>query len=632
MESATTTVAAVDLISGLHDDVLLRILSFLPAASDVARTSVLSRRWRHLWSNTVALRFAIGSEPKTYRYTQADRDEARRLIAVVNNALEQRAAGGPDMEDLEVSFVYSSEDNTYIDGPYIGYSYRHYHAADITSSHVATWLQFAMCHVTRRFTLAVPTVPKRRQHYAMMAADAEEEEDHNNDDDDDNDDDIEAEEEEEEKQEGDDEAVDDTVNEEEEEWKPMPEYEYETKEEEERVLSAELPFSAKIKEMSLTLGKAILTVPATHAGAFRSLTYIHISHARLDAGADHSNRLDHLLSSSCSPNLKKLQLKYIEGISELHLDATGTLEELLILGLRDLWSLDVDAQGLCVLGVKECFGISSVRISAPRLEVLACEQMGHADKLRFDGASSVRCIEELHLSSHRLRHCENEDDYYYDNSAAVWFLQHCVVVDRLMVNVTWPWWCSQKKLHVEETDLEDNTLHIPQLPNVRNLKIEVYGWLTEHNIEATVSKLIAKCTEIEDLCIDLNASRQVCSDQNCICNHPTGSEVQNISLGNLRTIQIHDFVPFDNPLRLVHLLLTSTPVLERMTLELNTICYDSREVIQFHIPCYGGCWEPKDWQSDHELATTWATKYEWTRAGKEGEVGGTRDLDGLCIH
>ncbi|KAL6643641.1 hypothetical protein ACP70R_018407 [Stipagrostis hirtigluma subsp. patula] len=570
--------ASVDLISGLHDDLLLRILSFLPAASDVARTSVLSRRWRHLWPNAVTLRFTIGSEPKTYRYTQSDRDEAGRLIATVNKALAIRlAAGGPDVEDLEVSFVYSSEDNTYIDDQYIGYSYQHYHAADITSAHVATWLQFAMCHI-----------------------DAEEEAD--------------------EKQEGDDESIDDTVNEEEEEeeWKPVPEYEYMNKEEEERVLSVELPCSAKIKELSLTLGKAILTVPAAHASVFHSLTYILISHARLDAGADQSFRLGHLLSLSCSPHLKRLELKYIEGIPELHLDAAYTLEELLILGLDDLWSLDVDGQGLRMLSVKECFGISSARISAPLLEVLACEQMGRADRLRFDVTSSVRRIEGLHIPSHQLRYYETEDDD--DNSAAVWFLQHCDIVDRLMVEVTWPRWWFQKKIHVEETDFEDNMLHIPQLPNISSLKIKVDGWTNGHTIGATVSKLIAKCTEIEDLCIDIEPSSEECSDQNCICNHPKGWELQNISLGNLRNIQIQNFLPFDNPIRLVQLLLTSTPALEKMTLELNTICYDSREVIRFHIPCYEGCWEPKDWQSDRELATTWATKYEWKRACKEGEV------------
>ena len=50
MTNATlaAAVSGVDLISDLEDDLLLRILSFLPAASEVARTSVLSRRWRHL--------------------------------------------------------------------------------------------------------------------------------------------------------------------------------------------------------------------------------------------------------------------------------------------------------------------------------------------------------------------------------------------------------------------------------------------------------------------------------------------------------------------------------------------------------------------------------------------------------
>ncbi|GJN06887.1 hypothetical protein PR202_ga24660 [Eleusine coracana subsp. coracana] len=45
-----------DRISGLHDDLLFRVISFLPA-HEAVRTCVLSRRWREVWKSTCILRF-----------------------------------------------------------------------------------------------------------------------------------------------------------------------------------------------------------------------------------------------------------------------------------------------------------------------------------------------------------------------------------------------------------------------------------------------------------------------------------------------------------------------------------------------------------------------------------------------
>jgi len=47
----------MDRLSALPDDVLNHIVSFLPS-DDAVRTSVLARRWRHLWRSTRALRLA----------------------------------------------------------------------------------------------------------------------------------------------------------------------------------------------------------------------------------------------------------------------------------------------------------------------------------------------------------------------------------------------------------------------------------------------------------------------------------------------------------------------------------------------------------------------------------------------
>uniref|UniRef100_A0A0E0I4R9 Uncharacterized protein n=1 Tax=Oryza nivara TaxID=4536 RepID=A0A0E0I4R9_ORYNI len=88
-----------------------------------------------------------------------------------------------------------------------------------------------------------------------------------------------------------------------------------------------LPRSTRAQMMSLNLGYATVSVPAT--GAFRALTDFTLHHAVLDAGGgDDDLRLGHLLSSSCCPWLWRLRLEQIGGIFALCLDAAGTLEEL----------------------------------------------------------------------------------------------------------------------------------------------------------------------------------------------------------------------------------------------------------------------------------------------------------------
>lgn len=61
---------------------------------------------------------------------------------------------------------------------------------------------------------------------------------------------------------------------------------------------------------------------------------------------------------------------------------------------------------------------------------------------------------------------------------------------------------------------------------------------------------------------------------------------------HLTNIEIKGFLPFDSQIRLVQLLLASTPSLERMTLALQMLGVEGSEAVNFRIPCYGGRWVP----------------------------------------
>ncbi|OEL37198.1 hypothetical protein BAE44_0001783, partial [Dichanthelium oligosanthes] len=89
------------LISGLDDNVLVRILELLPDVRDAVCTVALSRRWRGLWTRVPALRF-VSHSWRDFRKAGGP----ERFITFVDAALAFRVAQTkPAMERLAISFT-----------------------------------------------------------------------------------------------------------------------------------------------------------------------------------------------------------------------------------------------------------------------------------------------------------------------------------------------------------------------------------------------------------------------------------------------------------------------------------------------------------------------------------------------
>nr|CAB3491867.1 unnamed protein product [Digitaria exilis] len=123
------TAATASATSELLHVILLRLGSSRAAA----RTSVLSRRWRRVWSHLPELRLRFGSH----------RDPPP-LSALLLDAVDGALAGysvTASVENLDILF--------FTDG------------ANVTASRTAPWLRFAAKHVVGEFDLRVPYQPMR---------------------------------------------------------------------------------------------------------------------------------------------------------------------------------------------------------------------------------------------------------------------------------------------------------------------------------------------------------------------------------------------------------------------------------------------------------------------------------------
>ncbi|KAF8669204.1 hypothetical protein HU200_051534 [Digitaria exilis] len=68
--------AVPDRISCLPDDLLHVMMLHLPCTSDAARTSILSRRWRRVWTGLPKLSFLYQTKPVSSQFAYHDRVDA----------------------------------------------------------------------------------------------------------------------------------------------------------------------------------------------------------------------------------------------------------------------------------------------------------------------------------------------------------------------------------------------------------------------------------------------------------------------------------------------------------------------------------------------------------------------------
>jgi hypothetical protein len=309
-----------DLISGLDDDVLLRVLGLVGDARDAARTGALSRRWLGLWTRAPALRFS--SQPGGFwRAAPASAASLERYAASVDAALARRARSGCAIERLSIAYAagsehYPVEQPSFADAaewwiPCLRDTVTERILEQLMPASVRAargWIGYAFRHGVKSFDLDLQ-LPLVRSNFLWERDGVEEVE-----------------------------------------------------------LDDELPSAVRLETMRLALGGAQLRLPA--AMTFASLTNLSLERIGIAAGG--AALLGHLVSSATCPRLQKLRVRwiYLPAFHEEMAIEADVLSELWMEDVRILMSLKLRTPRLRVLHIYKCFHVA-LRISAPRLEELA---------------------------------------------------------------------------------------------------------------------------------------------------------------------------------------------------------------------------------------------------------------------
>ncbi|CAL5086328.1 unnamed protein product [Urochloa decumbens] len=354
-----------------------------------------------------------------------------------------------------------------------------------------------------------------------------------------------------------------------------------------------LPRGMRAKSMTLRLsgvpfkhGPLVLPDPGAPT-SFGALTELSLSRVRLQ---ENVRPLGEFLSSCC-PGLRKLRLTKVSGglVADgglqlwplvLHLDM---LEELVVDRVESFNKLQVVSASLRVLGVHSCFeslsqwGIDTVvEISAPRLDVVGWS--GSLPKhISFENGS--HCIRWLSGICFYLPGRESR------SASAVRLLEMCSVANYLSVYIDIPDSTTPSMLTQEELD------HVPQLPNIRVLSLELVAILRFIScpIAPIILSFIRRCNNLTWLHIDLSMLHQFsrfnraylmvpdnddtevkkpCQSSDC---NPWKACRDQLELGSLREIRISGFMGTDREMEIAHVLFgvgVERPALERISISL----------------------------------------------------------------
>ncbi|EMS61723.1 hypothetical protein TRIUR3_14302 [Triticum urartu] len=105
---------------------------------------------------------------------------------------------------------------------------------------------------------------------------------------------------------------------------------------------------------------------------------------------------------------------------------------------------------------------------------------------------------------------------------------------------------------------------IPQLLNITALRVNISTW-KGHSYAASLARLIAQCSNLEDLRIEVTrgTEKPACLDRACVCHDEDGWENQQLSLERLVHLNITGFQGLDYEERLAQMILAGTPALKR---------------------------------------------------------------------
>ncbi|CAN6269280.1 unnamed protein product [Urochloa humidicola] len=365
-QGATAAEDTVDLISGLDDDVLLRVLELLRDARDAARTGAVSRRWRGLWrglwTRVPTLRFGFYSTMRTIQSSSSHgAGGARRFLSFVSNALTRRAQAVDDaaaaLERLVISFVLYVERQT---------------ARELRQQCIEAsqgWIWNAMEIGVKSFVLhlSVPSRACRRR----VSGDGDDRRDG------------------------------------------------EQQQQQLMMNLSDLPSNAKLETMHLYLDGEMIQPPVT--AVFTLLTDLSLQSIEFPNGSGHL--LSRLLSSACCPRLQKLKLRNLRLSPQSNelLVESGTLlelscEEMLAHGVALELRTPI-LRVLCMRRQRDYDCIRTFRICSPKLEELTLEdEPTHIHVVD----SELSCVRMLQIQL--FSHTENSGDY---KNASICILQCC---------------------------------------------------------------------------------------------------------------------------------------------------------------------------------------------------------------